>query len=60
MATLMPTDASTIPSSVVGSRHQGMPRRQHAQAKPAVSVSTPPPMASTCRADERRACSTCA
>ena len=43
----MPTDASTIPRSVVGSRHHGIPRRQHAHANPAVSVSTPPPTAST-------------
>ena len=34
---------TTWPRSVVGMRHQGTPRRQHAHAKPTVSVSTPPP-----------------
>mmetsp|Transcript_22947 Transcript_22947/g.68822 ORF Transcript_22947/g.68822 Transcript_22947/m.68822 type:complete len:253 (+) Transcript_22947:922-1680(+) len=42
----MPTDASTIPRSVVGSRAHGTPRLHSAHAKPAVSVRTPPPMAS--------------
>mmetsp|Transcript_69005 Transcript_69005/g.156083 ORF Transcript_69005/g.156083 Transcript_69005/m.156083 type:complete len:217 (+) Transcript_69005:376-1026(+) len=45
--TLMPTDASTIPRRVVGMRTQGTPRRQRAQARPATSVKTPPPMANT-------------
>ncbi len=43
MPVLPPIDASTMPSSVVGTWMRRMPRSQVAATKPARSVTAPPP-----------------
>ena len=45
MPVLPPTAASTIPATVVGTAIQSNPRNHEAAAKPAKSVTAPPPIA---------------